>query len=66
MASPTSINRRGGGPLPEKNEHSHVHDAVQHCLSGVDARMKRQAAQAIDRGPTRHMTSYPFAPEGDV
>jgi len=43
------ITRRSGDPLPEKNLHSHTHDALAHALSGIDRQAtsdrRRQASQ---------------------
>jgi len=51
VRTPSTINRRGGGPLPEKNDWSHPHDALQHALSGIDAEMRRMRSFPVDRGP---------------
>lgn len=53
MRGPTQINRRGGGPLPENNDWAHLHAALQHALSGIDAELGRGDARVLDRGPRR-------------
>ena len=46
----TSVNRRGGGPMPEKNLWSHLQDALQHALSAID-RSRYQEQPAEGPGP---------------
>jgi len=38
------VTRRSGDRMPEKNLHSHTHDALAHALSGIDRRNRMQAA----------------------
>lgn len=52
---PTSVSRRGG-LRPEKNLWSHLHDALQHLLSGFDKALTDDEA-LIEQEPPKTLVS---------
>lgn len=55
MRRASSVSRRGA-ELPEKNIWSHLHDALQHLLSGIDRTQRLEGESAGDSGPPQPLT----------